>query len=267
MPQTANDWISLLQVITGATFGLGILSLGLALVYFRRSRQGAYWRKRRQSSDRGLRYGFVTVFFLGMSGALCMITVSMMLVEGDDKPADPSAGLPPTETSTPQIIVITPSATPSPADSAMPGLDESPLASPSPSLTPSTEPSGAVSIEPSPTQPRSLAATLEIRALDDVISDNWQAIQPAEAFPAGTERIYVFFAFAEMPQGIRWEQVLLKDGEIIQQETQQWGVTETRGMSYFFFGDSAGFSPGVYEVQFSVENTLLAEANFTITAP
>lgn len=267
MTTSAEELVSILQLITGISFVIGALATLLAIFYFRRSRQGAYWRKRRQSGDRGLRFAFIAVVFLGLGAAFCGITLSVDYVETGDISAPlanaPSQTTAPSETPSPNA---TPSvtATPAPtnADSSVEiTTDISPATEPpSPSAEPILD-ATAVSAAVVP-----IETFMNIRAIDDAISDDWQAIQPSITFTAGVQRLYVFFDYANVPADLAWQQILLRDGEVIQQVRQVWGVLRPQGNWFIFFGDSAGFAAGSYDVQLTAGDgrTILATESFVI---
>jgi hypothetical protein len=269
---SADTLISQLRLITVTTFVLGMITLLLVVVAFRRSRKESFWRMRRDAGRRGVRYFAVAVILLSVSAAFCLVTITVTYVEkrGEDQTADL-----PTATPAPYITPTNPIATQntpllSPTQTTQPTLETSsttiPQETPSTIEAPETPASQEIAaVAPVATQPTT-NAVITIQALDDVIGDDLKAIQPADSFNTTTQRLYVFFTYQNMTPGILWGQTLLKDGQVLQQYTQKWGITEKSGETFFFFGNDKGFEAGVYEIRLTVgeEGTLLAALTFTI---
>lgn len=285
MLNSSQSFLSILQLLTGGSFVFGMVFVLFSVIYFRRSRTEAFWRYRRQAGQSGFRASILAVFFLAVSGALCATTATITYVED----RDPAQAVVPSATATEfiaPILIVTatpePSLTPSLTPTATlgevilefnltPEMTEEAAAMSAPAVeTATTLPTIVITATPesSPTPPPPvIAASLTLQGIDDVMSDSWQPIQPASSFAATTTRLYFFFSYSNFQLGDVWHQNLLKDGEIIQQSSQQWGKTPPEGTSFFFFGDAAGFEVGNYEMQltFGAENVLLATVPFTIT--
>jgi hypothetical protein len=109
-------------------------------------------------------------------------------------------------------------------------------------------------------------STLNIIAIDDMISDDWRPIQASSSFSTDATRFYFFFSHDGIAEGTIWGQILFRDGEVIRQRSQQWGITESVGERYFFFGDTRGFAPGNYEIRLTIgaDERAVASARFTV---
>ncbi|MFP4322093.1 MAG: hypothetical protein ACLFTK_06545, partial [Anaerolineales bacterium] len=243
MFDSPESLITGLQGLTGIIFLVGLLSLTLTIFYFRRSRNKAYWRQRRRAGNRGAQYGLVSLVLLGLSGALCMVTVAVMFVEDESIEAN---GAP---------LVANPTASPSPTPSDIPPTDS--VRQPTAATT-AENPTEAPSTTPPPptATPPPLPADIrfEIVNLDDAISDTGAAIQPGESFATDTERIYVFFQYAGLAPGTRWQQVLERDGEPVQTYQSRWAYSTDTTQGYFFFGrgeNGPDWAPGAYRVRFT----------------
>jgi hypothetical protein len=107
-----------------------------------------------------------------------------------------------------------------------------------------------------------------LQAVDDVLSDNWQAIQDERVFPAGISRLYFFFDYENLAPQTEWGQLLLRNGQVIQQRRQFWGQTPENGQSFFFFGDQRGFELGNYEMRltYGADQIPVASLSFTVIA-
>lgn len=321
MLNSAEELLTILQLVTALGLISGLTFLLLAAFYFRRGRTDAYWRQRRQASDRGLRYAFLAILTLGLSGIFCVVSLTVTWVEVDRTPdlSNPleaansldespletgiSATVPPLQVeldSTESSPTPVPSATPEPTAETPPDeILNAPIIgaaeSPSPDLALQTEaeaendlevPSEIASdtntdvleAEDPPENPAAAPQVAELpavsihdvqlqfSAMDDAISDDLQPIQADTSFPANTERLYFFFSYANVQTGLRWNQTLLRDGEIVQRRVAEWGVTPPTGETFFFLGSNEGFAPGVYTLRLSLESNdiPLAEQVFTI---
>jgi hypothetical protein len=254
MLNSTQSLLDILRLATGVSFVLALVALGGAFFFFRRSRREAFWRLRRQAGQSGIRWLSLALVFLMLSAALCILNLTVSLVE-PPAPTDLAQAI----TDTPFMVeplatlAVTPIvlASPSVAFSASLEVSSTPHdATPAPSLTPSSTPSPTLDLSP-----------FVLRGIDDVISDSGLPIQPSSVFPAGVTRLYFFFDYREIRQGQIWRQALLREGEIIAEQTQAWGQTPSRGVSYFFFGDSRGFAAGTYEIRLTDETGALIYAS------
>jgi len=266
MFESSESLISSLRLITGASLFVGLILMLLGTVYFRRSRRDTYWRQRRDAGRAGFRYAVLAVLALMFSGATCLITVTISYVEDRDsdavvqhpspQSAEETTSIPLSLTPSPQSLIL--SATPAPArteDAIMPA-GESPVAEASPTIEPT----------PAPTATPTLDTIIQIQAIDDVISDDWQPIQPDTNFTTTAQRLYVFFNYDKLAHGDMWGQVLLKDGVVLEKLSHEWGMMQPQGSTFFYFGTQNGFEPGNYEVQITigVEEMIAASTRFTI---
>jgi len=291
---TATEFISALQLVTGASFFIGLILTILAYLNFRQSRsQSGYWRRRRQAGRRGFRYAVLSVFMLVTSLAICAVTIAVTFVEGDmpstqtaeqAQPSDtpPIDDIEPTRTliivtseagaatreaepllpdpsATPSSIATTPQATLELNQTATLTLPSTEVSIPEVSMTPTVP-------TPPPTPVATVAGVIDIIALDDVVSDEWQPIQPATEFPIGTTRIYVFFDYADLEQNTQLIYTLLQGEVLLQEQQYQWGISAEEPQSLFFFGNSNGFDVGAYTIRISTNNgqSIFAETAFTI---
>lgn len=276
-------WLAIATIVTA------LLSIALGWVmlsYIVRSRnQASHWRNRRRAGRQTLNLGIVTGLFLTCSVALCVSSLLSAAMEADAD--EPEAFTFPTSVPSPTIVVPPgidlstpdPFATPEVKDV----LSETPIvavttfeAIASPSVTFSGEntlpPSLAVesvptyTITPAPTEISLLTSTTFIRvnALDTAIGDDWRAVAPATTFEEGVKRIYLYFEYADVAPGEVWERTLLRDGVVMMQQTDKWGVTEPAGETFFFFGQQEGFSAGNYEIRVTQNGVVLASMLFVV---
>lgn len=261
---TTQDLINFLQRITALALALGTILLLFAVFYFRRSRRDAFWRQRRNAGQRGFRLAVGAVFLLAISGALCMITLAVSFVEGDEQSVEVP---PPTFTQ-----VFTSHITPT---FALPAVTDSPpeeVVSTSPTIDPILE----ITLDPTITlipegSPNTLTLTpdsnIKIWAVDDQISPEWQPISPRVTFTSGANRLYFYIHYSDISAGDLWKSTLLREGEIIREKMYRWGSAPAEGETFFFFGEENGFLPGRYEIRIAAGEGQIASTQFTITAP
>ena len=263
MFESSESLISSLRLITGAGLLVGLILLLLGILYFRRSRRDTYWRQRRDAGRAGFRYAVLAMLAFMFSGATCLIAITISYVEDGDpgtvaEQPSPQA----TESITPALSSLTPiptllilSATPTPARTTIPAGE---------SVTVEASPTPFATLPP--TEIAILDTIIQIQAIDDVISDDWQPIQPDTNFTTAAQRLYVFFSYEKLSPGDIWGQVLLKDGAVLQRQSHEWGVAQPQGNTFFFFGHQNGFEAGIYEIQITVgsDEIIAASTRFTV---
>lgn len=92
-------------------------------------------------------------------------------------------------------------------------------------------------------------AWIAITALDDQLSDAYTPIDPGTEFDSGTTRIYMFVKFRGLSQGVSWKRQLYFGGEPVDEGIEELWMRDAEGEAFFFFGDSDGFAPGLYEIR------------------
>lgn len=269
-----------LPYITAALFGLALLLMLLSVRLFRRSRTDVFWRRRREAGQRGWRLFLASVLILITSGVACAATaLNTWLPEQDDEqtatsttaavaeistlPVDEATAfqltaspsplptetteltLTPADTPTPVVIIVTSTPPPVPTNTMRPTFT-------------ANAPTPVSNVTPEP------GAQITITALDDQISDTYQAINPRGTFDESTRRIYLFVQFQDMTPGMLWRRGLYYEENRIEENSYLWG-TETQGEGYFFFGGSS-FAPGSYEVRLFIgdSQTPISVMSFTV---
>ena len=92
-------------------------------------------------------------------------------------------------------------------------------------------------------RPAPESAQLRLIAAAEGVQPNDQPLNPRTEFLAGVTRIYLFFEFSEMANGVEWSRALYRDGVPFQGNVFQWSMG-TSGTGYFFFGHADGYPPG-----------------------
>ncbi|MBZ0298955.1 MAG: hypothetical protein K8J31_04395 [Anaerolineae bacterium] len=276
---TAQQIASLLTYIILGLFGVSSVLFFISLGQLRRGRRGPYWRMRRQASQRGGVLFLASVGLFAVALALAFYSgLAALAVRGvDDFFRAGRSGLVgvivPTETATLNVTLtstptetatLTPTTVPTvtiePTETAAPTRTNTPedTASPTPSATPTltatpsatvtatstvdsvlnlTPPSTGVSARP--------GASIRITAADSLVAWDNGPVQPRTSFEAGIERVYLFFDYEKMDDGVAWSRVLYRDGQAVQGQAYLWSQGES-GRSFFFFGNIDGYPPGDY---------------------
>ncbi|NDJ36743.1 MAG: hypothetical protein GYB64_18985 [Chloroflexi bacterium] len=144
---------------------------------------------------------------------------------------------------------------------------ETPLSSAPPTITP-TQPSPTPSASPAAvtaelTVTPATEADLTITAISSDISAALTPVNTSETFPVGIPRIYYWFEYDNMADGIAWSQVLIRNGSIVLNESSTWDQGE-EGFAYFFFGAQEGWPAGVYEIEFYIGDRLIDRATYEV---
>jgi hypothetical protein len=141
-------------------------------------------------------------------------------------------------------------------------LTEQPPTITPPPPTPTTPPTPLlVTIESQVTPPADAAITLTDISSD--ISADLRPVNPGRTFPAGIQRIYFFFEFGTMADGMSWSRVLLRNGEVVRSESEEWD-RGPEGQAYHVFVAQGGWPGGSYEIRYYAGSRLLTTEVFSI---
>ncbi|MEO8612768.1 MAG: hypothetical protein ABI690_33045 [Chloroflexota bacterium] len=287
--------VSLLPYIIIGLYVIAILVFVLSLQQLRRGRTGSYWRLRRTAGQRGGQLFLLAIALIGIASALALFSgladlayrrLTGTLVNDPDIPKGvvlPSITPPllftttPTAIkATPSVTVITLSSTPTriqPSETAAPSATSSATLTPSDTLTPTNTPIPSATFEsvlaltprPSQRQPRA-GASIKITSAAQGVAADQSPTQPGTQFSAGVQRVYFFFDYQTMDDGIGWSRILFRDGIPIQGQSYLWSLGES-GSSYFFFGSEDGYPPGEYEARLYVGDQEASALTFSVVAP
>ena len=290
-----RELISFLPSLIFGAFGLGVLLFIVAVIQIRISRKSqTTWRLRRTAARWGGRLFLFSTALMAVTlfaaivtglGAIALRDVSNMLLRGPDDLYG-IALEPGIVSGTPTVLPSSSSGIPTVEPTLAPTLASietllppSPTRTPKPTETPSTVPTltpfPTNTIEPTPTaeprlnltplfnstsRPAPDNAHIALIAAAEGVQPNDQPLNPRAEFAAGVTRIYLFFAFNDMANGVEWSRALYRDGVPFQGNVFQWSMGAS-GAGYFFFGHADGYPPGSYEARLyigSEETTRLA---------
>ncbi|MBN1814119.1 MAG: hypothetical protein JXA14_19935 [Anaerolineae bacterium] len=224
-----------------------VVPAGLSIPQFLKSRRAKYYGIRRQALQRALRR--LLIMGIMQAVAILLLVVCPLLQRG----ATPS----------------TPGATVTPTNVPV-GTTRSSTATPRPTAAPTAVPTQTPS--PTPTATAVPEPRITFRALSTEVSRG-QPVDPGDTFPPGDYRLYVFFRYQEMRDGLETTANWYKDGEAIDfcSDTWSWGLDEdyafggANGASLIYCKIPGGWEPGNYEVRFLIEDRLQFLVEFVIT--
>jgi hypothetical protein len=171
--------------------------------------------------------------------------------------------------------------TPMPMPTLSPAMPTTAIATATPIsiLTPTPEPTATAS--PSPTIiPTVETPTLTLTPIVGVETPLPEAIfgeitlargvtgsnkpqDPGTVFPAGISRLYAFFDYENLSDGVLWTQVWYREGKEIGSESGlwEWG---SHGTAWIFLKPTDGYSRGEYEVRLYIGDELKQTTTFTV---
>ncbi len=285
-------------VLAVAAVVLAVLTGWLAVRFMIRSRnQASYWRQRRRAGRRAYHLSLLAALFLGCSLVFCLASWVSTMTEGEEEETIvgvvPSATViqPATATlfipsATPVILIpvtFTPTATFTDTETATASPEPEVTSTPSetqiantptlvvemvisPTATeiiPAATTAAPVILSTSTAQPITYAE-IRLDSVSETISDDWQPVHPAATFTEGIQRLYFYFSYEDVSSRTVLQKTLLRDGQILMQHTDAWGVTAPEGETFFFFGQEEGFAPGNYEFRITQGERVLVSTLFTI---
>lgn len=103
--------------------------------------------------------------------------------------------------------------------------------------------------------------------------ESGEPVDPGFEFPPGDHRVYLFFEYTGMEQGVVWTYAWYQDGEYRDGNTCLWGVREEgcprifgrRGDNFLYYRLPGGYVPGVYDVRIWIGGEFQDSAQFMIT--
>lgn len=251
MSITIPQWLALLLV------GAGLLGIASALIVtiraFVQSRRGEYYVIRDEARSTALR-GLIAVFIL------ILLTGGFLLIPRQTSTPDLTATIvpPPSPTSTPTRFVPVPAAT----------ATSTPRPTATEPFIPTSTPHATLPVtltQPLPSAvPPPGDARFEFWTLAYGVDENDQPVDPATEFPAGSERIYLFFRYDGLLPDIPWSVVWYQNGQMLDGSTRLWESERPAGERFEFLGYSGGFPPGQYEVQVWLDDQLQIRAAFSV---
>lgn len=232
-----------------------LIALVSAFSSFRRAHKAPYFRIRRDAAKAAWRWMLVLLVCAG--GLYGTLSARRTLPPPDLDSLWPS---PPTVTPTFSILEM---ATPTLDPNATP---KEPFTGP-PTITP-TQPTATptptpfiTSLQSDVTPPAN--AEVSITAIASGMTTELMPVDPGTKFPIGILKIYVFYKYSNMADGLSWALALLRNGAVVRTEPALWEYGET-GTRYYWFPAQGGFPAGNYQVQFYIGEKMVAQGVFTV---
>jgi hypothetical protein len=249
-------WVAYVLLIASA------VPAGLAVAQLIKARRAPYYALRREALRRGKRWVLTALVWLAL--AIAVLIVPSRLADILSAPASvptATAATVPTRTPTPRPT-RTPTATPTRRPTATaPFIPTSTPDVPVPESALSTLPSAV----PAGEDARITVITLAAQA-----DDLEQPVDPGTEFPPGDHRVYLFFTYEGMQNGVATTFAWYKNGELLDSDTWAWGLAEGRewgeaGRTYYYYKPPEGWEPGDHQVHVFIETRLQGTAQFVIT--
>jgi hypothetical protein len=237
--------------------GAGLISIVLALAYaiwaYIQLRRAEYYVVREEARRRLLRALLLAFLFV-------LITISFVFLPRQ-APAPAATPIPtPGPVASPTPTRAAPTPTPTTTPTPKPTATEPFI----PTSTPmATLPAAFTSPIPSAVPPPG-DAHFEFWTLAEGVDASGQPIDPGEQFPAGIERVYLFFRYDGLLPNVSWTIVWYKDGEVISGGTRLWEPEQPSGGRHAFLEFGGGFPAGSYEVQVWLGERLQIRASFAV---
>jgi hypothetical protein len=237
---------------------------GLAVAQLIKARRAPYYALRREALRRGTRWVLVALVWLALAIAVLIVPSRLVTILSTLTPAPtvtPAAV--PTPTLTPRPT-RTPTATPTRRPTATAPFI--PTSTPEVSL-----PESALSPLPSavPAGEDAHITIITLAAEEDALG---QPVDPGAEFPPGDHRVYLFFTYEHMQNGVATTFAWYKNGELLDfcSDTWAWGLVEGRewgevGRTSYYCKLPGGWEPGDYQVHVFIESRLQGTAQFVIT--
>ena len=237
---------------------------GLAVAQLIRARRAPYYALRREALRRGTRWVLVALVWLALASAVLIVPSRLADILSAPAPVPTAtAATVPTRTPTPR-----PTRTPTAAPTRRPTATAPfiPTSTPEVSL-----PESALSPLPSavPAGEDARITIITLAAGEDALA---QPVDPGAEFPPGDHRVYLFFTYEGMQNGVATTFAWYKNGEFLDfcSDTWAWGLVEGRvwggvGRTSYYCKLPRGWEPGAYQVHVFIETRLQGTAQFVIT--
>lgn len=246
---------------------IGVLA---AARYAREARTSQFYFIREQARVKAGRV-MILVGFLGVVTVALgiLLFVSNTFTHVAQASPTPTPMPTPTPTLSPTMPATAFVATASPTPVLTPTPKPTATASPSPTIIPTVgTPSSALTPIVGAETPLPGATFGEITLARSVTDDN-KPEDPGTVFPAGISRLYAFFDYQNLSNGVLWTQVWYREGKEIGSESSLWewgssGTVDTGYGAWIFLEPVGGYSRGEYEVRLYIGDELKQTATFTV---
>lgn len=109
-------------------------------------------------------------------------------------------------------------------------------------------------------------AVITIVAISSSLSNTLEPVNADTQFPAGIPRIYVWFEYDNLANGVSWSRAVVRNGVVLRNESDAWELGVSGEDRYYFFDAQTGWPAGDYEVQFYIGDKLIDSVTFKLVA-
>jgi hypothetical protein len=95
------------------------------------------------------------------------------------------------------------------------------------------------------------------------ISDDYQALEAGRRFGKGYFTLYATFDYEGLADGMTWSWVWRHNNKVVDGGNQMWSYGAD-GPGYVYFQPEEGFQLGNYSLEVWVNDSLMAQSNFTV---
>jgi len=95
------------------------------------------------------------------------------------------------------------------------------------------------------------------------ITDDGQPVNPGRLLPAGIQRVYAFFDYEGMRDGLAWSRTWYYEGEAVAEGSGTWDQGAS-GSTWVALDSREPLEPGSYRLELYIEGTMVAVADFTV---
>ena len=122
-----------------------------------------------------------------------------------------------------------------------------------------------------PEQYNQLESQVELQSDTDIgeisfsteISDDYQALEAGRRFGKGYFTLYATFDYDGLADGMTWSWVWRHNNQVVDGGNQVWSYGD-EGPGYVYFQPDEGFQLGDYSLEVWVNDSLMAQSNFTV---
>jgi len=106
-------------------------------------------------------------------------------------------------------------------------------------------------------------ASFEVLTLARGVSEEHLPLESGDVFPGGVKRVYAFFTYRGMEEGMEWTQAWYRGEEEVWSQTSPWRRGR-EGIAWVYMELGDGFPSGEYEVRLYIDRKLQQRAEFTV---
>ena len=242
---------------------ISLIPVALTIPQFIKARRAPYYALRREALRRATRWALAALVIMALAIALLIVSPYLETVVSILTPTPTATATnTPAATSTPGPT-LTPSITPTRRPTATPPA----IPTPTPAIP---VPEAALTPLPSAVPAREDALIVPVVLATEEDAEGLP-VDPSEEFPPGDHRVYLFFHYEGMQDGVTTTFAWYREGEFIDfcSDTWLWGWVEGRdwgeeGRTSYFCKLPWGWDPGNYEIRIFIGTELQGIAQFRI---